>query len=314
MRVSGLLFPLLLIFGCGRAEESPPPTMMNQFAIPPTPSAEAGFQLVLPVVPAIPAGSSQELCTWTDKVLERDTSIAELVGAQAGPGHHIIVYVTMMQQPPGTRRECTDADMVNFTYVAAAIGEGATGLNKPPAGLAFFIPQGAQIVINEHYLNASPQPRDGQAAVNIYYADPSRSYIRSSALSFADTRIMVPPGESSADVNCTVQDELAAWLFFPHMHEWGKHILIERQSHGVTTTLFDTDWSDAYTFHPPELQQTLDAPLRFSAGDSVHIRCTWNNTTGQPMIFGQEMCVGSGQIIDRDARGAAFCINGNWTH
>lgn len=305
---------VLYSLGCGARDagdvvEPEPPSLK----LPPAPSR--GFQLVLPVVEDIPPGTSLELCTSPDKFVEQDTEVAELVGAQIGGGHHINVYVTNKLKTSGTSRICEDSDMIDLTYGAAAVGDGSFGLSKPPSGLAFFMPASTQIVINQHFLNASPRSMRGQSVLNVYYTDREKSYTRSSALSFADTMIMVPPGESSADFGCTVQEDMSVWLFFPHMHEWGKHVLIEHTGQSGATRLFDTDWSKDYVFYPPQLESgpSSDA-LLFRQGDTLRIRCTWNHTTGKTLSFGQEMCVASGQFADHNRAGNRVCLGGHWSH
>ncbi|MFO0580441.1 MAG: hypothetical protein U1A78_41240 [Polyangia bacterium] len=272
-----------------------------------------GMQLVLPIVRDIPPGKDLELCTWTDKYLDKDVDVESISSAQAGPGHHIVIYTTTVMQPPGTSRPCTDQDMTTFHYVVGAGGEGTGLVNKPPAGLSFYMPKGSQLVINEHFLNASPKVRDGQSAFNLYYADPNKTYIRSSGLTFIDTGLVVPPGASSLDINCTMKEDFAAWRFIPHMHEWGKHIIIEHEQGGQTKRLFDTDWNAGMVFHPPELRATVESPHWFRKGDKIHVRCEWNNDTGKPLPFGKEMCVGSADIVDFEKRGNFFCENNEFS-
>lgn len=296
---------LALLLGCGSAATPMPledPNRLPELRIDPAPLR--GMQMIMPIVRAVPPGADLELCTWTDKILDTDLDVESISASQAGPGHHVIIYTTSFHQPPGTSRPCLDTDMITFHYVVGVGGEGTGYINKPPAGLSFYMPKGSQLVVNEHFLNASAKPHDGQSAFTLSYADPAKQYIRSSNVVMLDLSMVAAPGRSSLDVHTTIQEDAAAWRLFPHMHQWGTHVLVEQEHEGVTRRLFDLDWSPGYVFQPPELTGTVEAPLWLRKGDRVHLRCDWNNTTGEPLSFGKEMCLVNADVIDFDRRGS----------
>ena len=76
---------------------------------------------------------------------------------------------------------------------------------------------------------------------------------------------------------------------FPHMHQLGRHFRARiLGADGTTTTL----WDDDYQFESQEL-----APLpsvTVSASDQLETTCTWVNTTGRTVGWGDssnaEMC------------------------
>jgi hypothetical protein len=287
--------------------------LMQGFQPGPAPDPSAGFQVILPIVDDIQAGQQYEYCSWTDITLDHDVWVKESDGWQSTTGHHIIVYYTMNPQPAGQTRICNDYDMSTFRFAVGAGGEGTSQQNRLPGDLAVHIPAGAQIVINHHYLNASPQDvPEAQSAVNVLYADPSSTIVQSSSLAFVDTSMSLPPGASSVDFSCTAKDDLATWTLLPHMHNYGTHITIDHVSGANTKRLFDLDWDPSYTFHPPQMTEDPTQPYVIHKGDQLHLHCDYDNTSGGALTFGMEMCVSYAETVDTAMAGNMECDNGQW--
>jgi hypothetical protein len=252
------------------------------------------------------------MCEWTNVFADKDTDIKSVVGYQnEPPGHHIVAYYTTVTQPPGTSRVCLDSDMATFRLLA---GEGGEGLaNAAPGNLVFRVPEGAQIVLNSHYLNTTDHELQGQSASNLYFADPNQPNIPSGNVAFLDDTLDVPPGAYTMDIHCVQQNTMKLWYFIPHMHAWGKHINVDITQSGVKSNVFNVDWDPSLTFHPPEKRMSEDAPMMLNAGDAIDVHCEWNNDTGHDLPFGFEMCVAFGEFIDDTGMGNLACDKSFWT-
>jgi hypothetical protein len=278
----------------------------------PGPAPENGMQIVIPIMRGVPAGSDNEICTWTDAIADRDLMVRAVQGFQTETGHHIVVYKTKNHEPPGTRRHCSNDDLTTVRFVAGAGGEGIYDMNEAPGNLAFTIEKGYQIVVNEHFLNATSKPHDAQSVVNIYFADPNKTYIPSGALAIVDTTIDLPVGRPTKEINCVMNDDYKAWFSIPHMHAWGVNIKVDHESGGVSKRLFDTNWVPSYTFRPPEMRVDPATPTLFKKGDRIKVLCEWNNDTGANLGFGPEMCVFFSQTVDDRGQGNWACDAGVW--
>lgn len=300
-----LLAAALLLGACGQAEPTTPELMPG---FDPGPVPPSGIQVILPIVRAFPAGESKEICTWTNVITEQDIDIKSSRGVQSKIGHHVILFYTTKHQPAGQTRECSDDDMASFRFAI-----GGDGLNvSAPGDLVFHIPKGAQLVMNHHYLNATPTAIDAQSAMNLYFATPSPSNIRAGNVAFVDTSLRIPPGPASLDIDCSVPRDMKLWHLMPHMHRWGDHIKIDLTSAGQKSTLFDLKWQEDFTFHAPIITRDPKDPFQFRKGDRLQVHCDWNNTTGKPMTFGMEMCVAFGMTVDTAAEGNIACDKGEW--
>lgn len=293
-----LSLALALAAGCGGADSH------SGMLIDPGPVPENGMQIILPIQKGIKAGSDNELCTWTDVITDKNLFVKSIQGFQSETGHHIVVYKTKSYEPAGTTRPCSDDDMATFRYVGAAGGEGVTLKNTAPGRVAYVIEKGYQIVVNEHFLNASPVDHDGQSAVNLELVPPGTVPVPVGNFTVLDRRFKLPVGPSELHVEATLERDFKVWQAIPHMHRWGTQIAVEHiPQSGMPKQLFNLKWDDKYTFEPPEMRADPESPLMFRKGDKIKLSCWWNNDTGKPLVFGPEMCVFSTQTVDDVGQG-----------
>lgn len=317
LRTVALIAVVAIGMGCSSSKSSdpPPPASDGVERLPdmkPAAPSSNGFQIVLPIVRGVAASGSIEMCSWTDKILDKTIDVKSAAGFQTKTGHHIVVYYTTKQQPAGTTRECKDEDMATFRFAIGTGGEGEPALL--PGDLVTSIPAGAQIVVNHHYLNPGLTAVDAQSAVNVELADPSAKYTESGNLAMLDTSLRLKPGPNSMDIHCKMQKDLKLWQLTPHMHAWGTHITIDhtKAADSSVARLIDVQWDPDFTFHPPLTTHDPAAPYVLHTGDSVAVHCDFNNTTGSDLTFGLEMCVFFGQTVDIDNQGSIACDGGQW--
>jgi hypothetical protein len=263
----------------------------------------------------IEAGGDYEYCTWSDVTLDHDIELKGLQGFQTLGGHHVVLFYTSSPQPAGMQRVCSNTDMEAFGFVLGAAGEGASQTNTLPGDLAVRVPKGSQFVLNHHWLNATGSAIPvGKAAVNVLLADPGATIVQSNSLTFVNPGLQVPPGPSSAEIGCTIDQDYAVWDIFPHMHQWGSHATVDvtSTSTGMTTRLFDVDWTPEYAFNPPRIMKDEASPIVLQKGDTLHMECDYQNTTNMTLTFGPEMCVTYADIVDMNGVGNRVCATGSW--
>jgi hypothetical protein len=308
MMMNKLYFALgISLLACGT--DASGPELLPNLEVPDAP--KNGVQVITPIFEDIQPSSDNEVCAWTDVILDQETDIRMTAGYQTEPpGHHAVLFYTLDPQPVG-QRICTDTDMASFRYLTGNGGNGEP--NEAPGDLVFRVPAGAQLVVNSHYLNTSDEVQRGQTLINVNFADPGKQYTPSGAIAILDTSIDVQPGKSTFTTTCTIDRELKYWYLIPHMHRWGEHISIDlTRKTGEKVNLSSTVWEEQYTFHPPETRYDPSEPFVFNAGDKVDLTCSWNNTETRSLPFGFEMCVFFGQVVDSENRGSFACNGGRW--
>jgi hypothetical protein len=291
--------------------------LMPGFDPGPAPDPSKGFQIILPAVQNIEPLASDEYCTDTSMILPQDIWIDATQGFQTETGHHVLLFYVTNPVAPSTHI-CANDEMAEFQFGMPSTGGAGDGKTFTlPGNLAVKIPKGSQIVVNHHYLNASSKAvSEAQSAINVYYADPSVPHTTSSLSIVEDTQLTVPVGASSYDIDCTINQDYASWLMFPHMHNWGTHVTVTDTSAatGATQQLFDLDWQADYAFDFTEIGTTSSPsnPFMFNKGDKIHIECDYMNNTGATMTFGDEMCVFAAFTVDSSNLGDWYCDRGVW--
>lgn len=299
-----LLVASLFVAAC-TAERGP--ELVPGFS-PPAPGA-GEVQYLSPIVRDIQPGEERIVCSYLDAYVANDVDVAGIAGFSTAGSHHVILYTTSLTQPPDTY-PCQDEEMVFLSIV------GGTGLDAAvsadtalPAGMVRRVKGGNQVVIQSHWLNASDEPIDGQAAFNVKFEPVSPARIATDFLAVMDTGFEVAPGTSKAGVECTFEERANVWQLAGHMHELGTHIRIAYTPKGGTEqVLVDEAWSK--TWFDPRFVDFTHAPLKVQPGDKLAVECEWTNPHPYAVRFPSEMCGAVGQFFP--ARGRLVCLNGDW--
>lgn len=242
----------------------------------------------------IPAGDSFE-CFYTDTFTATDhvMGITGSTGHQQPGGHHITVYYTDLTQPK-QHHACSDSEMVQWHMVAGADVGGNGGVFGMPAGFAYKLPAGKQIVLQVHYINTTGKPRTVNDDVTLHLVEGSQVKTWANQWLFSDEQWSLPAKQTQTSAtDCTINSDLNAFLLTGHMHELGKHYKLERidDSGNVAELIYDTDWQPSYASHPPVKQWSPDAPYVIKKGTKLRQTCQWQNDTDAEVIFPREMCV-----------------------
>lgn len=282
---------------------NPPPTTADETAI------------ASPVIPAIQAGTDVTYCSYLDFSFPVDTDVTDFRAFQSTAGHHIMVAATRHAQPVGTH-PCTEDDMVNLgTFIAGGGAEGNSNFKGVAKGLAFRVPAHSQIMVQTHWINVTDKPIDGQGVVYAKAAPASQGVVPVDQVLIDTETFKIPPGQpTKVSTTCVMKDDFNLFMFSGHMHEWGKHITLEKiGADGTATTLYEQDWRPDYMTNPPENAYTKEAPFVIKKGESIRTTCEWENTRGEQTIdFPKEMCFFVGYYFP--GNGMKNCSDGKWDY
>jgi hypothetical protein len=307
---------VLGLLGCGETPQD------SQFIAGFNPeAAPAGYtRLVAPPVNSIQPGSDEEHCQWVAAPSTEDRDVLSVLGTQSFGGHHAALYAsTKTRVSVGESHLCTEDDMMSFSFLGAIGGEGTsvgsgTEITGLPPGLNFRLRKGLSLVVNAHYLNASPAPFDAQTVMDVKFAPASPEHTVADLFANNGAGFSVPPGETASyEVECALKEDLNFVMVTNHMHEHGIAAVSEllRVGGERVPLVRDDAWRPEQKFKPHYEKFSVAAPMAAKAGDRYHTRCTWRNPTDAPLAFPKEMCAGVGFYFP--GRGMIACSNGDWS-
>ncbi len=230
----------------------------------------------------------------------------EVVPGQPSMVHHVTLFT--LDNPEAERRaaerdarddlpgyECFGGPGVSPSRQVGGWAPG-TPTTRLPEGTGLKLYRESSIVIEVHYHAQVPLP--DRTALKLELADtvPTEAMI----LSLYDMTMVLPPGEAevpysfTSDTDVLVGDPVAVNFYgiFPHLHERGRSIRLERTRGGATDCLadvprWDFNWQQSYFYREP---------IRIEPTDELEVSCTFD-TSGdtEPVPFGErtedEMCV-----------------------
>jgi hypothetical protein len=226
------------------------------------------------------------------------TENKDVVAYEIDPGvapevHHVVLYMVDRAQA-----QAMDSNGAGWTCFGGTgttdenlLGAWAPGSSAVvfPAGTGIQLPSSKVIVMQVHYnlQNGVRQADTTQAKLQF-----ATSAVTPATMEFLiDFNFSVPPMAMGYSHSKTFNVSSASriWGVFGHMHT---------QGHIVTLKSPDTCLLDIpnWDFHWQE-QFFYETPKDVAAGTQLTLSCTWNNTTGNTLRFGEdtssEMCIAS---------------------
>lgn len=253
------------------------------------------------------------VCSYLDYIASDDILLRATIAKQMTGGHHAAVFVAAAPQANHTPHECTNAEMSNFRFVAAAGGSGSasTGL---PDGVALKIQKGQQVVIQSHYHNTSGKPRVVMDAVDIELVnvtDPTKLKI-ADPFALISSNFTIPKGLGTftSEKVCTLDRDMSIYMLLGHTHENGVLYTYERIPATTSTAELLYKATDGKLLRNTPETKMYATPLQWKKGDKLRMRCTWQQTD-HPMTWPEEMCVGL--VYYTDGAGFLTCDDGDET-
>jgi hypothetical protein len=284
-----------------------PPGMMK----PPVVDDPDAIRLSLGAV-SLRAGEERTVCVTRRLSLPAAVNIVKIATRQQ-LSHHVIIYRHTSGTPTvnDTPKGCTPLNLLSggSIKVPLFIGESADDSQNQiqlPPNVAYHVEASDYYTIEAHLLNATPGTATANAEVILTPTRQSEGVLYADMLFFNNTRGLgknydgkssgLPPGRKTTvdPAFATVNEKLKVFGIATHQHRFGTGIEVS-QSTGAGdpgTHLFtNTDWS-----HPPLFRLPDDKPLLFQKGQGLRWVCSYDNTSGEYVKFGQsadtdEMCI-----------------------
>ena len=199
----------------------------------------------------------------TDFDQDMYVSASDVIPGNRQTVHHVIAYV----DTSGVARKLDAADPgpgytrfgdVGFEPVSG-VGGWAPGTAPAPTpdGTGFWLPKGADIVMQVHYYRTGREEKD-RTKLGLYFSKHPNPQKIGMGIAI-NPKFMIPPGDANHEVKAVwdVKEDSYAISVAPHMHLIGKQIKVEAfLPDGSTKRMiwikaWDFNWQGSYRFREP---------------------------------------------------------------
>lgn len=234
---------------------------------------------------SLPAGNEDYFCVY--KTIERTIYARAFRPIIPLGTHHTVLTIG-----PKEREDGIVPCNAGTNYGAQVFGSGVgTNALELPEGVAVKLEAGQQLLLNLHIFNASSDSLSGTSGTELIEVEESEAEIIAEAFMVSKFDLAIPPGDSTQSGLCTLSQDATLLSVAPHMHQLGTHMKVTAESSmGGEVVILDED----YNFDEQTVA-LLPEEVALKAGDTIAIECTYQNTTGSLVTFGdsslQEMCI-----------------------
>ncbi|MFO0749354.1 MAG: hypothetical protein U1F43_27360 [Myxococcota bacterium] len=213
------------------------------------------------------------------------------------PGsHHMIVYRSDETSEKATPFDCTPfVETLGGTAAPLMITQVAEETLTFPPGVGIRLAAGQMVRIEAHYLNYFTEPITAHGDVEFHTDGGAAVTDLADFLFYGTTTFVIAPHSqyTSPWLYLDVPNGAKVFAITGHTHKYGTNVeaRIAAGKDAEGTPLYPGAapfvWSEA-----PVVK--FDPPVQFDPGTGFKLRCTWDNTSGSYLYFGEattkEMC------------------------
>jgi hypothetical protein len=239
------------------------------------------------------------------KTLDQDLYIRGFRALIPGGTHHTVLAVGDPQGPDGIG-PCAGTGFGVDMIFGSGVG---TEEIQFPEGLGLHLAAGQQLVLDMHLFNTSADPIAGDSGTMALLTTAEATTQLVDNLLAGPVVFSIPPNQTSVVTgDCTMDADVQIIAVQPHMHWLAVHQKIVAKRATGDVVLHDGDFSfDSQIYYP------VSPGVSLAKGEKLHVECTYNNTTGATVTFGEsttdEMCLASVYRYPASAAAGVICAH-----
>jgi hypothetical protein len=236
----------------------------------------------------IPVAANTELvkCQNFKNPFGKDVALLESESTMVSSHHMFLFHDPSYNADTNSVADCSGIEFHDLLHMAQTPKQDI--VYPPGVGRVLSSTDGLRILV--HLLNPSSKAVTAHVAISMRAVDPSAVQSLAVSLFLNDSLLLVPPGKSTATRNFTIPADIKVMNAVSHMHS--RAVSFSATTNTGQVLYKGTSWNEpvAATFKPA---------MDIASGSVVTWSCTYNNTTGQYLTFGEsantnEMCILAG--------------------
>jgi hypothetical protein len=280
IQAAGLI--LTLLTGCGSSAST---NATAADGAPADPEIDYSLEKTITMSPfTVPAGSEVYYCQNFANPWGQQVDIKTYALDMSAGSHHMFAFY---------QSDATDGDVAPCPNGGLTFGAFTFTAQQPaltetyPATVGATIPATTGFQMMAHYLNTTAQDLTAHVTLTMDVAKSGAVTQHAGVMYLNNLGVSAPPGVSNSEDSFTLPQAVNVMSSGSHMHSGGTNFWAKASS---GETLFTTtQWSEpkAETYSPPMVLQS---------GTTITWQCTYDNTTGSLLTFGESatknvMCI-----------------------
>jgi hypothetical protein len=234
-----------------------------------------------------PGGETFKCQSFVNQSNGYDKAIIRSESFMTPGSHHMFAFLSSPAQA-APLADCSGLEFSDYVHSAQTPQQA----NVYPAGMGRLWQGGYGVRILAHYLNPGSTTLNAAVSINFDVVDTNQIQTYVAGLFLNNATVRVPPGSSTVSHSFRLPQDINLMSGVSHMHKQGVSFLAT--SSDGKTLYQGTDWNEPKP-------SVFDPALLIKSGTTITWACTYNNTTGSTLTFGEsaatnEMCIFSGMF------------------
>ena len=234
----------------------------------------------------VPAGSELVKCQNFKNPIGQDSALLETDSNMVSSHHMFVFHDPSFNQDTNAVADCSGIEFHDLLHMAQTPQQSVVY----PAGVGRSLKAGDGLRILVHLLNPSAQAATARVTIKMRWVAPTAVQSLAVALFLNNAVLVVPTGMSTQSRTFTVPSDIKLMSAVSHMHS--RATSFSATTNTGTVIYQGTNWNE-----PSPTQ--FNPNMSISQGTIVTWACTYNNTTGMTLTFGEsantnEMCILAG--------------------
>jgi hypothetical protein len=243
----------------------------------------------------IPVAPNTELvkCQNFQNPFGKDVAIVESDSEMASSHHMFVFHDPSFNSNTNSVADCSGIEFHDLLHMSQTPKQVMTY----PSGVGHLLSAGDGLRVLVHLLNTGSEMLTAHVTVNFQVVAPNQVQYVAVGLFLNNAILTVPTGMSTQSRTFTVPSAVNLMIAVSHMHS-------RATAFSATTSTGETVYKGTSWNEPVPTVYT--PPMPIAAGTVITWACTYNNTTGMTLTFGEsantnEMCILAGMVYPQMA-------------